>query len=129
MDRTLYNLKRRLEKAELDHLREHARDLAERLEMAEERARHAEDMADFYGDQYSNLIRSITEQEDVMVCLAKDGSTSIKTTDTVHVGEFGLTDSQYSIAADVFQAAIRTEKPMTATVTGRVIKLQVVEPA
>lgn len=129
MDKTLSNLKRRLEKAELEHLREHARDIAERLEMAEERARHAEDMADFYYEQHNNLIRSLTEQEDVTVCLAKDGTMTIKPTDTVYVVDFGLSDAQYAEAAHVFQAAIRTGITMTAGVHGRLLRLQVVEPS
>ncbi|HWT21665.1 MAG TPA: hypothetical protein VN280_22410 [Variovorax sp.] len=52
------NLKRRLERWELDHLRQHAAELAERLEAAEKRAAdaearatHAEYNSDFWHDQ------------------------------------------------------------------------------
>ncbi|MFM9926930.1 hypothetical protein VLK31_28365 [Variovorax sp. H27-G14] len=54
----LCNLKRRLERWELEHLRQHAADLAERLEAAEKRATeaearatHAEYTCDFWHDQ------------------------------------------------------------------------------
>lgn len=51
MDRDLQKLKRRLERWELEHLREHAAELAERLEETERRLASAENDADFWREQ------------------------------------------------------------------------------
>ena len=77
MDRTLQALKRCLENAELIHLRQHAADLAERLEMMEERAMHAENQADWYYQQHTNLVQSLMEQDDLDIGLAPDGTVGI----------------------------------------------------
>lgn len=124
MDKTLSNLKRRLEKAELDHLREHARDLAERLEMAEERARHAEDMADFYCEQQSNLIRSITEQEDVTVGLQKDGQIVIIDHRIPHIALIELSDEQKAIIANVFPVPPRQGEIVVASIKDGWLQLE-----
>lgn len=51
MSPTLLKLKRRLDRWELEHLRQHAAELAERLEAAESRTADAEYAADFWHDQ------------------------------------------------------------------------------
>lgn len=61
-DNALARIRTKLEKAELDHLRQHSADLAARLEIMEERAIQAESQADWYWQQHTDLIRSLTEQ-------------------------------------------------------------------
>lgn len=124
MDKILSNLKRRLEKAELDHLREHARDLAERLEMAEEPARHAEDMADSYYEQHSNLIRSITEQEDVTVGLQKDGQIVIIDHRIPHIALIEMSDEQKEIIANVFPTPPRQGEIVVASIKNGWLQLE-----
>jgi hypothetical protein len=72
MDRTLANLKRRLEKAELEHLRGHCAVLADRLEKADERATVAEELADFYWQEHMNLVQSLTDQGEE-IGMTRDG--------------------------------------------------------
>lgn len=59
-------LRRRLEKAELEHLRQHAADLADRLEKMEQRAIEAEDQANWYWQSQMDLIQSLTEQGETL---------------------------------------------------------------
>lgn len=61
-DNALARIRTKLEKAELDYLRQHSADLAARLEIMEERAIQAESQADWYWQQNTDLIRSLTEQ-------------------------------------------------------------------
>lgn len=75
-------LRRRLEKSELDHLRQHAADLAERLEKMEERARLAEDQADWYRRAHEELIFSLTAQDEV-IGITTSGEMGIVTVATV----------------------------------------------
>lgn len=58
----LAGLRRRLEKAELEHLREHASELAERLEWAEQATARAEDQADYWREQCESLIAQLGNQ-------------------------------------------------------------------
>lgn len=62
----------RLEKWELQHLRQHAADLAERLERAEGEAARANEDADFWHQQCMNMI---AELQDVgtEIGMTKDG--------------------------------------------------------
>ena len=55
-DRTISNLRRRLERWELQHLRQHASALAERLERAEEEAARLIEAADFWHQQCMSMI-------------------------------------------------------------------------
>jgi len=61
-DNALARIRNKLEKAELDHLRQHSADLAARLEIMEERAIQAESQADWYWRQHTDLICSLTDQ-------------------------------------------------------------------
>jgi hypothetical protein len=73
MDRTLQGLRRRLEKAELEHLRQHCAELRARLDIAEERAANAEATADCYWHQHMDLIQSLNERDDVQIGITQDG--------------------------------------------------------
>lgn len=70
--KTITKIISRLEKWELQHLRQHAADLAERLERAEDEAVRANDEADFWHQQCMNMI---AELQDVgtEIGLTKDG--------------------------------------------------------
>ncbi|MBP6897321.1 MAG: hypothetical protein KBC94_23135 [Pseudacidovorax sp.] len=59
----LVKLKRRLERWELDHLRQHAAELAERLEDAERRRSYADQQADFWREQCMRLEEAITDED------------------------------------------------------------------
>lgn len=59
----LVKLKRRLDRWELDHLRQHAAELAERLDDAERRLSYAEDTADFWREQCMRLEEAITDED------------------------------------------------------------------
>lgn len=76
IDNALARIRTKLEKAELAHLRQHSADLAERLEMMEERAVHAESQADWYWRQHTDLICSLTDQGEEIV-LARDGEIGV----------------------------------------------------
>lgn len=75
-DNALARLRNKLEKAELDHLRQHCSDLAARLEMMEERAIQAESQSEWYWQQHTDLIRSLTEQGEE-IGLTRDGQVGI----------------------------------------------------
>ena len=75
-DNALARIRNKLEKAELDHLRQHSADLAARLEIMEERAIQAESQADWYWQQHTDLIRSLTEQGEE-IGLTVDGQVGV----------------------------------------------------
>lgn len=75
-DNALARIRNKLEKAELDHLRQHSADLAARLEIMEERAIQAESQADWYWQQHTDLIRSLTEQGEE-IGLTRDGQVGV----------------------------------------------------
>lgn len=58
----LAGLRRRLEKAELEHLREHITELADRLEWAEKATARAEDSAEYWREQCESLIAQMGNQ-------------------------------------------------------------------
>lgn len=58
MDPVLRRLQRRLERWELEHLREHAAALAAQVEDLEQRLQAAESAADFWWQQVENLRES-----------------------------------------------------------------------
>lgn len=60
-DSTLTNLKRKLARWELDHLRKHAAELAERLEIAEEDARHGWECAESWREDAMQLMQEMIE--------------------------------------------------------------------
>lgn len=72
MDTALNRIKRKLEAAELIHLRQHCNYLAERLEIAEERAMKSEEQADWYWQEWHNLIDQMMEEGEE-IGLTKDG--------------------------------------------------------
>jgi tryptophan 2,3-dioxygenase len=55
-------VQRRLERWELQHLRQHAAELAVRLEEAERRLSDAEDAAEFWREQHIETINQIAEE-------------------------------------------------------------------
>lgn len=60
---SLAKLRKRLERWELDHLRQHAAELAERLEDAERRLSYADEQADFWREQCMRLEEEITDDD------------------------------------------------------------------
>lgn len=117
MDAALNRIKRKLEAAELVHLRHHAAELQTRIEMLEERARHAEEMADWYWQEWRGMIDQLMEEGE-QVSLHKDGHVSVKPTRvTAHAATIDLTDKQKTIISHVFMAAERSGKPVIALVT------------
>ena len=77
-DRILDALRRKLEKAELLHLRDHCAQLADRLESALEEASRERELADHYHQEHMNLMWSLTERDEDLV-LTKDGQIGIAT--------------------------------------------------
>lgn len=71
-DRTLLNLRRRLEHWELDHLRKHAAELAERLEYAEELAERERQIAEDWWRTAMDL-QSEVMAEGGQIGLTRDG--------------------------------------------------------
>ncbi len=63
--RTLTHLRRRLERAELDHLRQLAVELQAKLDEALSRAAYAEESAEFWHDNALNLQEAINSEEGV----------------------------------------------------------------
>lgn len=55
MDRTLGALQRKLERMELEHLRQHALELHEQLERSEDEARRAEESAEYWRESYMQM--------------------------------------------------------------------------
>lgn len=62
-DKTLTTLKRRLERLELDHLRQHALELHQRLERAEAELEQANDAAEFW-QRHANELQLALWDED-----------------------------------------------------------------
>lgn len=61
-DRTLRTMQRRLEKAELEHLRQHALELHERVEQLEAQLRYAEDCAEMWQRDAMNLQEALDNE-------------------------------------------------------------------
>lgn len=72
MDTTLTRLQKKLDRWELEHLRQHVSDLATRLEMAEERLTQEEANADYWREQHMAMMRDLTEQGH-QIGLTQDG--------------------------------------------------------
>lgn len=62
MDTALNRIKRKLEAAELQHLREHCAYLDSRIELLDERAQRAEEQAEWYWQEWRNLIDQMMEE-------------------------------------------------------------------
>lgn len=77
-DPTLTNLKRRLARWELDHLRHHAADLAERLERAEQDRDYYREMTEFWHEEAMRLITELQE-DGAVIGLSKSGELSVIT--------------------------------------------------
>ena len=75
-DNALSRLRRKLEQAELEHLRSHCSVLADRLEKAEERATVAEEQADYYWQENLNLLHSLHDQGET-IGLTREGELGI----------------------------------------------------
>lgn len=71
-DYTITKLKRRLERWEIEHLRRHAAELAERLEAAEEDARRGWDAAESWREDTMQLMQEMME-EGRQVGITKNG--------------------------------------------------------
>jgi uncharacterized protein YciW len=74
MTRRLRTLKRRLDRWELEHLRQHAAELADCLEAAEERASAAEQACDFWHAQSVNAHYAAADAAGGMPGITMDGS-------------------------------------------------------
>jgi len=61
-NRALINLQNRLERLELEHLRQHSAELHDKLEQAEERALSAEESADFWQSHAMNLQEALHDK-------------------------------------------------------------------
>lgn len=66
-------IQRRLERLELEHLRQHAAELAERLEEAERRLSHAEYTAEFWHDQAFEMHNTAADAVGGMPGITMDG--------------------------------------------------------
>ena len=75
-DNTLAALKRKFARWELEHLRRHAADLAERLERAEQDRDYYRDQADALWAENLRMIEEMQEQGAV-IGLSKDGTLSV----------------------------------------------------
>lgn len=62
MDTTLNRLQKKLDRWELEHLRQHASDLACRLELAEEKACQERANSDYWQSRAEEIWRELTEQ-------------------------------------------------------------------
>lgn len=84
-DRTLKNLQRRLERLELEHLRQHALELHERLERAEAEAEACRASADFWHDHARMLEDELYETPpDATIGITKSGETMVLQSGEVH---------------------------------------------
>lgn len=63
MDRTLRTLQKRLERLELEHLRQHALELHERLEAAEERGSSADERAEYWRESFMTMQEAAFDDE------------------------------------------------------------------
>lgn len=63
MDRAIKTLQRKLEKLELEHLRQHALELHTRLEQAESELDRATESANFWQDHAMELQRALSDDE------------------------------------------------------------------
>lgn len=72
IDKTIATLKRKLERWELEHLRRHAAELAERLEVAEESARYEREVAESWREDAFNLMEKMME-DGQQIGLTKSG--------------------------------------------------------
>lgn len=61
-NRSLAIIKKKLERMELDHLRQHAAELHDKLEQAEARALSAEESADFWQNHAMNLQEALHDE-------------------------------------------------------------------
>lgn len=75
-DTSILKLRKKLERWELEHLRQHAADLADRLERAIEDANHEREMADYWHEQATTMMREAMEAGDE-VCLSVAGEISV----------------------------------------------------
>jgi Tat protein secretion system quality control protein TatD with DNase activity len=78
MDRTLIKMKRRLEREELVHLRQHCAELAERLEKAEDDLRYSLECYDFSADWARELMEAHPE---VQIGITRDGQIGLVVAD------------------------------------------------
>lgn len=87
MSDPLAALRRKLERWELEHLRQHAADLATRLELAEEEARIERANADYWQDQAMTMIQELqadgatvglTQEGQIIVGLTESGDPIVK---------------------------------------------------
>lgn len=75
-DTSIMRLRKKLELWELEHLRQHAADLADRLERALEDANREREMADYWHEQATTMILEAMEAGDE-VCLSVAGEISV----------------------------------------------------
>lgn len=99
-DNTLSRLRRKLEQAELEHLRQHCTDLASRLEIMEERATHAEGQADWYWRQHSDLIQSLTEQGETIGVTREGDIGVVAKPETISVPELAAGETYVATLID-----------------------------
>lgn len=77
MDRAFQAIKRKLEAAELEHLRRHVSELQARLEQAEERAALAEEHAESWREAFFDFQEQVADELEAAgkaVGLTKDGA-------------------------------------------------------
>lgn len=75
-DQTITNLKRKLARWELEHLRHHAAELSERLERTEKDRDYYRELAEFWNDEAMRMISEL-QDEGADIGLTKDGHLSI----------------------------------------------------
>ena len=71
-DQTITNLKRKLARWELDHLRQHAAELFERVERAEKERDYYRELAEFWNDEAMRMISEL-QDEGADIGLTKGG--------------------------------------------------------
>lgn len=75
-DTILANLRRKLNRWELDHLRQHAAELAASLERSEEEVTYYRELTDFWHNQAMRMIADLQESGAV-IGLTQDGTLSV----------------------------------------------------
>lgn len=69
-------LKRKLDRWELDHLRQHAADLAARLERAEEDRDYYRETTEFWHEESMRMIESL-QNDGAIIGISKEGNISV----------------------------------------------------
>lgn len=132
MTHPLASLKRRLAAWELAHLRQLASDLAIRLERAEEDARHEREIADYWNEQATSMIRDLMDDGET-IGLTKDGAIGVISRITLPeaaegerylcgiVNDDGTVTHSFLLPGDNDQATQTAQKEWAASIGGNLM--------